>query len=779
MVTVFSPTKPFICGTPLSSQSPLARFLPPFYHQSGIKILANLHQPNHPRGYILDPYGSSPWLAIELANAGAAVVVCCNNPILRILLQAIALHPQLEELQTILAEISALKKLDTRLESHLRSLYHSTCNSCLSEIEVQGYVWERDSSSESHRPLCKVYQCPHCGSEGQFSLTIYDLQQLNKLPPRSLLEAQAASRIVDRNDRTFPYVLETLAVYPTRSLYAILTLLNKLDELNLDRRKQQILFGLLVEAFDRSNSLWTYPPKRHRPKQLSTPGQFFENNFWQTLERSITIWTDAVQSSHFRAVGVTDWPKTPQPGEIAIFQGRLPELLPQLHKGEFAAVVTVLPRPNQAFWTLCALWSGWLEGKQSVKPLKSALTRKRYDWGWHCRALAASFQEFSHDIFTNTPVFVFIEEYEMHFLAAALLAADHAGLILENLTVRPDQQRAQVQWLVPPHTIPRAPIPSEHRTQLLPKLETKIASALKEYASAILEPVHFSQLHTVALGNAVQARNPEQQSPSPISLLELVPFHEVSDYPNFFLSFLENTIQASTDLTPYPADSKSLETRLWWISKPSFDHEPLSDQVEHHILDFLLANRWTSLDELDQFLCNRINAITVPSLELIRECLASYADYDRQTHQWILRHEESPSQRATDQQDIHNKIILLGNRLNYRVVDEQSIQWHDENGTQIAIWHIQSHAKIGSLLKASEATKTQLFLAIPGSRVNLLLFKLQLFSHLRSMLDRQIHIVRFRQIRWMLTQEKINRNLFENWLTQDPLKYQNRQLLLL
>ena len=42
-----------------------------------------------------------------------------------------------------------------------------------------------------------------------------------------------------------------------------------------------------------------------------------------------------------------------------------------------AAALAVLPRPNQAYWTLSAMWSGWLWGIEAVAPLHSALERIR------------------------------------------------------------------------------------------------------------------------------------------------------------------------------------------------------------------------------------------------------------------------------------------------------------------------------------------------------------------------------------------------------------------
>ncbi|MFN3308777.1 MAG: hypothetical protein ACK44E_06145, partial [Anaerolineales bacterium] len=250
-----------------------------------------------------------------------------------------------------------------------------------------------------------------------------------------------------------------------------LTLLHKLDELNVNQRQHRILLGLLIEAFDLCNALWTSPSKRHRPKQLSLTTQFFEVNFWKALEKSRDRWSNAVAETCLSPTVASEYPKLPRPGEISIFNGRLRELLPHISKEDFSAIVTTLPRPNQAFWTLCAIWSGWLEGREKAKSLRSALLRKRYDWGWHRRAMTATFQELSHHFSENTPFLALIEEYEVNFLNSALTAGAQAGFRLENLTLRSDQGRAQIQWRI---SSKASTMPLDAQRQLLSKLETQI-----------------------------------------------------------------------------------------------------------------------------------------------------------------------------------------------------------------------------------------------------------------------------------------------------------------
>jgi hypothetical protein len=93
--------------------------------------------------------------------------------------------------------------------------------------------------------------------------------------------------------------------------------------------------------------------------------------------------------------------------------------------------MTALPRPNQAFWTLCALWTGWLWGREAAGPFKSVLRRRRYDWSWHTTALSATLSNLAPLIIPGIPLFGIIAETEPGFLTAVMTAADITGFNLQ------------------------------------------------------------------------------------------------------------------------------------------------------------------------------------------------------------------------------------------------------------------------------------------------------------------------------------------------------------
>ena len=151
------------------------------------------------------------------------------------------------------------------------------------------------------------------------------------------------------------------------------------------------------------------------------------------LERGVRLWTETASSVPFEA-----WPgKIPESGGICIYEGRLKDLAQEVKKKiPIAAVIGSLPRPNQAFWTLSALWAGWLWGREAVEPYKLALRRRRYDWAWNATALNAAFTYLFELLPFGTLFFGLLSEPEPSFLTSALTAASTAGFDLQSLIYR-------------------------------------------------------------------------------------------------------------------------------------------------------------------------------------------------------------------------------------------------------------------------------------------------------------------------------------------------------
>ncbi|MEA3327116.1 MAG: hypothetical protein U9R53_07375, partial [Chloroflexota bacterium] len=426
---------PYISGTDPPPELPLGRFLPPI----PVGIAAKWCRENlSPGEWVLDPFGFSPMLPIEVAAAGNPILVSVNNPIHAFLLKVLASAPKKEELTAALQDLAVAPKSDDRMEPYIRSLYHINCADCRHQIEADTFLWEKGSD----QPFAVQVDCPYCGANGEQQLTEESLQSLSPLPPKHLHLARALNRIVDRNDPLHSQVENTLNAYPARPLIVLQTIINKLDSLEQTPRRRELLIALILSAADRGNTLWAHPSPRNRPRQIVIPSMYKERNLWKVLEESVDEW-QAIKTP----LPVIEWEG--QPSEsigIYRFRGRFKTLDFSTGSPPISAILTAIPRPNQAFWTLSALWTGWIWGQDAVSPIRQVLSRQRYDWNWHENALNSIFESIHALNLPNIKFSGLIAENEPMLLLAALLAANEAGFKLTAFAQSLDDQLAQCKW---------------------------------------------------------------------------------------------------------------------------------------------------------------------------------------------------------------------------------------------------------------------------------------------------------------------------------------------
>src|ERR1044071_5680653 len=426
--------QPYIPGMSPAGPGPLARFTPPL--EEG--VISRWLPPHAPMGsWLLDPFGFSPRLVLEAARMGYRVLVAVNNPITRFLLETSAKPPSESDFKAAIADLAVLKKGDERLAAHLQSLYLTSCEKCGQQIQVESFLWHKGEIA----PYARIYICPHCGDSGERATTRDDIERAKQFAATDPLHrSRAFERVVALDDEDRVYAEEAIQFYLPRPLYFLTTVINRIDNLNLTPERKRALDALLLIVFDMGNTLWGYPSERPRPKQLIIPGQFREFNLWSQLEHAMSLWKQTAAAVTYEA-----WPqKPPETGGICIYEGRLKHLAREVKREiPTKAVIGSVPRPNQAFWTLAALWAGWLWGREAVEPFKIALRRRRYDWAWNATALHAAFGHLFDLLPLGTPFFGLLPEAEAPFLTSVLTAAGTAGFDLQLLALRTEHDRSE------------------------------------------------------------------------------------------------------------------------------------------------------------------------------------------------------------------------------------------------------------------------------------------------------------------------------------------------
>ena len=146
--------------------------------------------------WILDPFGASPQLAAEVARQGYRILVAVNNPVIRFLVEMAANPPSQADLRAGLAELAAARKGNERLETHLQSLYLTSCIKCQRQVPADAFIWDRASGALTAR----IYHCP-CGDNGERPATETDQKLAASLAATdNLHRARALERVAAPDD---------------------------------------------------------------------------------------------------------------------------------------------------------------------------------------------------------------------------------------------------------------------------------------------------------------------------------------------------------------------------------------------------------------------------------------------------------------------------------------------------------------------------------------------------------------------------------------------------
>jgi len=727
---------------------PLARFLPPMERGAVTRMLASYPLPD---GWLLDPFGASPLLAIEAAQS-RGVVAAFSNPVTRFVLEQ-RIHPlSPADLRAALALLAAAPKDDTRLERFLLELYRSECARCGASVFADHFIWDR----ELQVPVLKAYACDACHHSGEDPTTPTDRERAVASAGYGLAHALAAERAAAGDDPDRDHVEAALAVYPARAVYALVTLLQKLEQIEFTGGQRRAAEALMLSTFDAANGLWGYPESRARPKMLVASPRFREVNVWRALERAGDEWPQEPA-----AVQLAAWPESglPHAGVLAVFPGPIRDLIETL-PAEAPAILTALPRPNQSYWTLSALWASWLWGREAAAPIKMALRRRRYDWMWHAAALRGAFQALARRQPAGSPVLAFLPEAEAGFLAAALAGLDAAGYRLRGQALRLSDGQAVVAWEAARHR------PATSAEEIGEVMAGAAEAALLELG----EPAGYGLLYAAAaleLGRQRQLADQWASDDTP-PLMRLTEEMEMILAPGGRFERMEVRTE--------------LESGHFWLVDSASAAMPLSDRVETSVLETLRSHPGIHTTEVEARLCDAYRGLRTPDRKLVLACLASYALEDP-TGCWRIRPEDEAEARLSDIAEIRAMLEALGDRLGYRVSAGEgpigpwnaTVVW-EEAGRPAFHYHVQGTAALEAALAAPGGEHV---IVLPGGRAPLVAEKERRDPRLRAWLAAGGRIVKFRHIRRLATEASLHAESLPERLGIDPPEHKDPQLPLL
>ena len=725
--------QPYFPGQEPGQTGLLDRFLPVIPVGAARAYLESLDLPKG--SLVLDPFGSSPQLVLEMARQGYRVLTAVNNPINRFLVELGAEPPNHSELRSAMAELDSSRKGGERFGAHLQSLYQTICPQCGNSIMAQAFIWERGAQ----KPVARLLDCPNCGTSGEFDLIPSDLEPLNRVQASfAMHHARTLERVASRNDPDRQHVQEALAYYLARPVYILASLINLLDSLTITPRQKRDLSALLLGVFDETNTLWPQPPDRPRPRVLVVPPRFREKNAWLALEQEL----ETLASSE-NPIPIHSWPDLPSgPGGICLFEGPLRDLVGQLGRLTISAVVTALPRPNQAFWSLSALWTGWLWGRQAVGEFKHVLRRQRNDWDWHAAALHATLKNLVPHLPLNAPFLAFLPEPEPSFLSAAILAGSSTGFDLRGIALRSVHDPIQIHWQK--RNLPR---PAEVEI-----LTGELQNALIEFLNLRSEPVTYLHLHSAALVHLEQSNQLTWQAEAMHHIH--TPLHQVLESDAF---------------TRFEGTQASLETGFWYLGQPAGGTASLPDRVETLLMELFTRQSKISFRDAEWFVNQELRGLLTPQLGILRNVLQSYAVQTGE--HWLLRSEDQPDHRLVDMDEIRSLLEKLGIQLGYKISAQkrngQTLSWTLDGQDEYSFF-VLACACVGEVLSKNAASQGKRCLVIPGGRAGLLSYKLIRDPSLKQLADGW-SLLKFRQVRLLAEDATLSRQSWLEALLADPV----------
>jgi hypothetical protein len=696
---------------------------------------------------LIDPISANPLLAVELAACGHRVLSARSNPIIWLMTEVLAGGYTEKEFSSVVNRLLNMRHGDATLSNHIQGLYETQCVNCGKMIQPEGYVWEKGAEF----PILKVYQCQSCGDEGEKEISDFDHENISRLGNLGIHRSRAFQRVAFGGSYEHTSLYEALDCYLPRALYVCMLLTNVLDRLPIEKRLSKVIRAVLLSIFNDAHSLKHWPIREYRFLQLSVPQKFFEKNLFLAIQNVSHQWR------HFeKPVEISYWPNLPpQDGGICFFQRALAEKKQLIPENMDTSITTVFPRPGQAFWTFSAVWAGWLWGSKAVHPMRSALSRRRYDWFWFTKAVHVALNRISTSVGDNSLCLGILPEYTPNLTFGLFTGMHTAGYKLEGSAYRLSDAALQCQW--------KRMTPSA-RT---PRSEINFRNSIEQYLSSRGEP---SEYHHIIMDTIIEytLKNGISENLSEISETDFTKIQNLIKQLLLKVDFLH----------PHPSELSG--GSRWWLVNEKNIQLPLSEKVEIAIRDILISQNQIHRNSLDWEICSLFLGSLTPETDLIETILRSYAEPISENDMvFQINENESISSRNDDLNEIKEMVKIIGESFQLDVSDNFPIYWTEKiSGEILYAFYLTDTAEISKfLIEHKQADDVHKIIVFPGSRSSLISYRLLHDPRLASLAEEKWHFLKFRSVRSLVKRENLNLKIWSEIIDSDPpLKNPPQQL---
>lgn len=745
-----------------------------------------------PGDLVLDPFAQQPALAAAAASSGRRVLLTHFSPLNILKLSLSLTPPDSSLLDSVFSRLADAPRRGRTLAVYLQSLYETVCPDCAQNCPATYFVWDRAVGE----PAAKGYACPHCDSRGEVPADLADVELAAGLEVRGAAYWGLLSRLVPPGDPLLPRFQALLELYTSRALLAIHELLLAMEQRLTELPQRQVGRTLLLHMLEQCVALWEpaekagLPPTRPaagQRRRLQLPPRFVEHNVWLALEEAYRELHAGQPGQLSLAPNLASLLGDEGAGKALLLASSLPDLAQRLEPASVALVLSTSPVFDPLAYVLTVLWTGWLYGRQAIRPLRTFVQIERLNWDWYGRAMTSALRTLRTLLKPEGRlVFVFGDSSTRRVLAL-LAAASRAGLRLVGQATR-----------VPLVTGDEGP---DWRLIFAPEPGV-LSQPVPEIGQEALEQAarHMVQ-HVVSL----------RGEPTPEALLQTAcaAKWQVS-------SLLAQTLQA-------PQAVRRPVTTLWQQMRVSLSPEmllpgvlycepgaagcppcwaperpgavtPLADRVEV-LVARLLAERALPTAEIEARLYHAFPGWETPDAALIAACLRSYGRHKDGV--WCLRPEDEPGQRARERGEILLQLRELGRRLGFAVwvapweqeaalglvsvgqggperVEDWAplgLVWHEE-GKPVQAFAISLRAVLQPWLEEPPRALSDCprYVVVPGGRAELLAFKLQRCPWWQAWLvTRGWEFIKFRHVRRLAALSSLTLAGFRARIGLDPI----------
>jgi hypothetical protein len=206
------------------------------------------------------------------------------------------------------------------------------------------------------------------------------------------------------------------------------------------------------------------------------------------------------------------------------------------------------------------------------------------------------------------------------------------------------------------------------------------------------------------------------------------------------------------------------------LSTPTENELTLADRVEIEIVHFLQKHPDCPLAEVDEAMCKVFSGLMTPPIDLIKTCLDSYAEVTPVPFDcWHLRSNESAASRKADLLSVRQLLARIAERLSYEWQGELPLIWNDRTSVEVfRFYPIASSIISRFVLSDAPVTPHRCVLVVPGSRSNLLAYKLKRDPRMAEAVAKGWRFLKFRYLRQLAERADLSLSLWEELLGADP-----------